>query len=138
MNRKVKLGLLATPVILATGSVATYFLIERTKTKTDKNSNNDVSKKTHIDNTNQNKNIFPKITFDEIYDEIILVKNAPIISDDMIAKFIKIVFMRIGTSTGKIKVEIAYRDRGNVEIKFTWLVDSKIRETKIYKMKLRI
>ncbi len=44
--------------------------------------------------------------------------KTPIISDEMIAKMIKLVIMRSNTSQGKIKVEIAYRTRTNVELKF--------------------
>ncbi|TCG10399.1 MHO_1590 family protein [Mycoplasma todarodis] len=137
MNKVFKILLLSSPVVIASSSIATYYLITKNKVPSQERTSNETKEATHIYKPNQSGTIFPSITFDEVYDEIVMVRNIPVISDQMIAKFIKLVFMRIGTSEGKIKVEIAYDDRTNVEIKFSWVIDGEIKETKIYKMKLK-
>ncbi len=122
------------PVIISATSIGIYYALPQETNNTIKEetySKNDIYVRNQLE-----KNIFPNITFDEIYDEIIMENNKPVINDQMIAKFIKIVFMRIKTSYGKIKVDIAKQSKQLVEIKFSWIVDTKIKEEKIYKMEL--
>ena len=135
MNKINKVIVLSSPVLISGMGVGVYYIIknnEKDKVVDKHNSRNE--EQIYKPGT---KTIFPSITFDEVYDEIVMDGKVAIISDEMIAKMIKLVFMRINTSQGKIKVEIAYRNKTNVELRFSWIYKSKVRETKIYNMKLK-
>ncbi|CAM9117493.1 MHO_1590 family protein [Mycoplasma todarodis] len=135
MNKINKIIILSSPVFISGMGVGIYYIVKNNK-------KDKVISKPNTRNEEEiykpsSKTIFPSITFDEVYDEIVIDGKVAIISDEMIAKMIKLVFMRINTSQGEIKVEIGYRDKTNVELKFSWICNSKIQETKIYNMKLK-
>ncbi|NQZ28866.1 MAG: hypothetical protein HRT98_00565 [Mycoplasmatales bacterium] len=135
MNKIKKIIILGLPILISSVAVGSYYIVKNNRKYKIEN-NHDSKNEEQLYKSNP-KTIFPTITFDEVYDEIVMEDKVAIINDEMIAKMIKLVFMRINTSQGKIKVEIAYRDRTNVELKFSWIYKSKIQETKIYNMKLK-
>ncbi len=135
MNKRKKIILIGTPIVVASTFVGIYYIVKKTEKVKEKHERTSQMIK-EVKKTVNKKGIFPNITYDEIYDEIIMENNAPYISDDMIAKFIKLVFMRIGTSDGEVKVEIISNDRTNVLLRFSWMMDKVVKEIKIYNLHL--
>ncbi|CAM9137381.1 MHO_1590 family protein [Mycoplasma marinum] len=139
MRRYLSYIFVGSPIVASVIGISIYYSLNHKSNKKSQKQDTEVTKGDNISVSKKiykSESIFPQVSFDEVYDYIRVKNQKPIIDDNMISKFIKIIFMRIKTTKGEIKVDVLKNSDQSVDVKFTWKQKNMQTLEKIYKMEL--